>query len=147
MKRTFLLTALSAGILISCEESTNLVDQVKDEVSTEMADSEEEGGTIETPKELAAINDESRHVEGAIECITQQYALVQDGKFDEALEYYSAKIKTKIQDLIAQQPSITEEWKAGTNVPEEVFEEILESIKENPSSFVFEDGMWRMNQK
>ncbi|MDG1332332.1 MAG: hypothetical protein P8P74_08370 [Crocinitomicaceae bacterium] len=146
MKRTLLFAALSAGMLISCQDAADVVDQLEDEVSTEIEDLEEEEET-ETTEELAAINDESKHVEGAIECITQQYALVQEGKFDEALEYYSAKIKAKMKAKIDEDPSITEQWKAGTNVPDEMFEEIIESIKEDPGFFVFEDGMWRMNQK
>jgi hypothetical protein len=148
MKRKLLFAVLASGIMMSCEESADIVDQVKDEVSTETTDSEEkEEEETKASEELAAINDESRHADGAIECITQQYALVQEGKFDEALEYYSTKIKEKMEGIIAENPSITEEWKAGTDVPEDVFQDIIESIKKNPTSFVFEDGMWRMNQK
>lgn len=145
MTRTFLFTAILAGVITSCQESTN----AETNTETALIESDESEGLREEPtsKKLAAINDETRPSEGAIECLTQQYALVKEGKFTEALGYYSARIRSKVEAQLAENPDITKDWQAATNRTKEDFDVIIQSVRENPNSFVFENGMWRMDQR
>ena len=96
---------------------------------------------------MAAIYDKSRKGEGAMECMAKQYRLVQEGKFDEALKYYSKKIIGDIIEELKENPDAKKEWKAATNLPEDKFQEMLNYVKENPDFFVFEDGMWKITDK
>ena len=82
-----------------------------------------------------------------MECMAKQYRLVQEGKFDEALKYYSKKIIGDIIEELKENPDAKKEWKAATNLPEDKFQEMLNYVKENPDFFVFEDGMWKRTDK
>lgn len=145
MKTTFLILAALTCSIVSCSESVKS-DQQNESPTSETNQTEQESSSTNT-KKLAAINDENRQAEGAVECITQQYALVKDGKFKEALNYYSSKIRAKVEAQIAENPEITKDWQAATNRSEKEFQEVLKAVRENPDSFVFEEGMWRMNQR
>jgi archaellum component FlaD/FlaE len=156
MKKTLLILGVVAGFMTSCGESdTNASTEANQDETTEQQEKpvEEESTKeavkiVEVPAELAAINDETRKSEGAVECITQQFDLIKEGKFDEALEYYSAKRKALVLDELAENPAIKDEWKeALESIPQDYYETMIESIKENPEFFVFEDGMWRRTDK
>lgn len=153
-KMNYLSGCIFAVMIISCDEvdkeisEKTKVDDQQEEVSTE----KDTVLIIKDPEveitELAAINDETRKSEGAVECITQQFDLIKEGKFDEALEYYSAKRKALVLEELAENPAIKEEWKeALESIPQDYYETMIESIKENPEFFVFEDGMWRRTDK
>jgi hypothetical protein len=138
MKRTFLFIAALGLLVVSCEGL-----EEKHEKPASETDQAVEEKISETPVKLAAINDESRKADGAVECVTQQILLVQEGKFDEALEYYSKKRKAIIAAELAANPAIKKEWQAGTKLTEEEFKKMLESVREDPAFFTFEDNMWR----
>lgn len=143
MKRTFLFTAAVTCLLVSCEES----EKTKDEKPSAATNQTAEEVISETPVELAAINDETRKADGAVECITQQTLLVQQGKFDEALEYYSKKKKEEVAAELSSNPAIKEEWKAATNLSEEEFKEMIEWVRTDQTFFTFEDGMWKRTDR
>lgn len=139
MKRTFLFVATAITLLVSCGEAGQ--DQAVNSASETSKTVEKEAE--EAPVNLAAINDESRKVDGAVECITQQFQLVQEGKFDEALEYYAKKRREKIKAELDADPSIKKQWQAGTKLSDEDFNKMIESVKQDQSFFTFEEGMWR----
>jgi hypothetical protein len=143
MKREFLFAAAVTCLLVSCEES----EKKKYEKTPAATSQTAEEGTSKTPVKLAAINDETKKADGAVECLTQQILLVQQGKFDEALEYYSKKRKDIIAAELSANPAIKKEWQAATNLSEEEFKEMIEAVKEDPAFFVFEDGMWRRTDR
>lgn len=143
MRRTFLLVAAATYFLVSCEESVKTTNENPVPETHQTVEEEID----ETPAELAAINDESRKADGAVECMTQQYTLVQQGNFDEALKYYSEKRKEIISAQLAENPGIKKDWKAATNLSDEDFNKMIESIRKDPAFFVFEDGMWRRTDR
>lgn len=146
MKNKFLFFAALTSVLVACGEATEK--EVQDEnatttESTPKAEDEKEESTVP----LAAINDKTKRAEGAVECVTKQYALVKAGKFDEALEYYSTRIRAKVKAELAANPAIKKDWQAATNLSEAEYQDVLKSVRETPDLFVFEDGMWRMDQR
>ena len=146
MKNKFLFFAALTSVLVACGESTEKEAQDESAATTEStpkAEDEKEEST--TP--LAAINDKTKRAEGAVECVTKQYALVKAGKFDEALEYYSTRIRAKVKAELAANPAIKKDWQAATNLSEAEYQDVLKSVRETPDLFVFEDGMWRMDQR
>lgn len=143
--KKFLVFTVVASLLVACGEA-EVTSESEDQANTEVdqAAQEEEAPP---PIELAAINDELRHADGAVECLTKQMALVKAGKFDEAITYYSSRMQTKVKAEIAANPGVVKEWQAAINVSEKELQEIIQSVRENPDFFVFEEGQWRMNQK
>lgn len=144
MKKIVIFTLLTS-LLVACGEA-EVNAETNDQETTEANEAAQEE-EAPPPVELKAINDESRPVDGAVECLKQQMALVKAGKFDEAITYYSSKIRTKVEAEIAANPGVTKDWQAAMNVSEKELQEIIKSVRENPDFFVFENGQWRMNQK
>ena len=145
MKNKFLFFAALTSVLLSCGESTEKEEKEQEGPATETTQKVEEKEEDKAP--LAAINDKTKRAEGAVECVTKQYALVKAGKFDEALEYYSTRIRAKVKAELAANPAIKKDWQAATNLSEAEYQEVLKSVRETPDLFVFEDGMWRMDQR
>ena len=128
-------------------EKENKQEQVKEEqpVKEDVVQIEE---VVEEPAVVAAINNQDLQVEGSIQCVKEQYALVKEGKFEEALNYYTSEVRAKVQAEIDANPAITEQWQSAiSSIPEDKMQEVFESIAAAPDFFVFEEGMWRMNQK
>lgn len=146
MKKKFLFFAAVTSLLLSCGESAEQSDKDNETPATQSAQTTD-GDKDANEAPLAAINDESKPAEGSVECLTKQYALVKEGKFDEAMEYYSARIRAKVKAELDANPAIKKDWQAATNLSEEELNEIIKSVRENNDFFVFEKGMWRMNQK
>ncbi len=137
---------------VSCQEMAEVevvedLDQAIEEAQQEeMEETQEE--VKEAVAELDALHDESRKVEGAIQCLTEQIELVKQEKFDEALEYYTADRRKKIETDLAANIDSKAEWKAAfDNLPEAALNEWMEAIKKDPTFFKFEDGMWRRTDK
>lgn len=139
MMKPFLFAFATACLLLSCADAP----EKKDEMSTNDTSQTVEKAIPETPAKLAPIHDESNKVDGAIACITQQFQLVQEGKFDEALEYYSKKRKEKIKAELDANPSIKKEWQAATKLSASDFNEMIAQVREDQSFFTFEEGMWK----
>jgi len=152
MKKTFLFAIVVTSLMVSCgeaEETKN--EKPSDKVTQTITEAPVETpveAPVETPVELAALNDETKKSEGAIECLTQQTALVKQGKLEEALEYYSKKRKGLIIAEITKNPAIKKEWQAAIKkVSEEQMKEWIESVRKDPAFFVFEDGMWKRTDR
>ena len=146
MKNKFLFFAALTSVLLACGESTEKGEKEEEAPATETAQKAEDEKE-ESTAPLAAINDKSKRAEGAVECVAKQYALVKAGKFDEAMEYYSSRIRAKVNAELAANPAIKKDWQAATNLSEAEYQDVLKSVRETPDLFVFEDGMWRMDQR
>ena len=154
------MVAFVAGMLFSCsetkegnkEEKTTTESKVENEEALleEKQVSEETPVVVEVDKENSnkAIFDESRKEEGAIQCITEQFELVKAGKTDEAMNYYTADRRRRIEKELLEKPEMLSEWQEVINgIDDEKFARIIEDIRENPWAFQFEDGMWKMKTK
>ena len=152
MKKKFIVIAALAGALVACGDAAKNGETEAKTPTTESTDaakveSDDKEESEEKETKLAAINDKTKRSEGAVECVTKQYALVKAGKFDEAMEYYSTRIRAKVQAEIDANPAIKKDWQAATNLSKAEYEEIINSVRETPELFVFEKGMWRMDQR
>lgn len=97
-------------------------------------------------QEIPAIADSTKHIEGAVESFKTQLKLVREGNFDEALNYYTNRMKQKVIKRLEKNPEDKLEWQKASQMSDEKYNEIIESIKESPDFFIFEDGMWRVDQ-
>ena len=74
--------------------------------------------------------------------------MVKAGKTDEAMNYYTADRRRRIEKELLEKPEMLSEWQEVINgIDDEKFARIIEDIRENPWAFQFEDGMWKMKTK